>query len=486
MPLNICVFDFPSNCVEARKNSSLVLERCFANIIVKVPSVQLTMILPGHDYSRELLSMQLDINNSSNRHRTKPWQNFSPYDFFETASQYLVSIHHRSLPSGKRILNVPIGLEREIVINPHFRSLSIHCENLIHALNIWSKAHYGFMKDVSSPSFFSTEALQSQHSTSESTIQSWNLGMRHTNHSVFTTVYSADVKELISLLRKSEISNLEAAQHLEKMIERLKVQLTTKSFSVTANITSDVDKAEPVFSHDTKVMKDALNALSSIGTPPQALTVSDSVRMNLPQPQLASARHGNTLISKSRSIKVLVRLGLLRDQITMQKLSSLFDEALRRRAAEWQHNVNGIIKRSDEEIPSLESIRIKPDKGQTIYESCIETTESDEEEIVELRYLKIALLGNNKEEEKKQGFLTSLSLCLPCNDSVPETKKGVIQREQKIRALLYHDMCRCPVCKETTACPLHWRLNNNQHQAMLEEQPPTSQGIECDELMKQH
>ena len=435
------------------------------------------MILPGHDYTRELISMQLDINNSSNRQRVKPWQYFSPYDYFETVSQYLVAIHHRSLPNGKRLLNVPIGLEREIIINPYFRALRIHAENLVQSLSIWLQARQLSISDDSSQLSIVSEKALSRPITSESTVKSWNLGLKHTNHSIFTTVYSSDINNLIDSLRKSDISKVQAAEQLEAMAEKLKKSLTPKGFSLTVSELSETDsKGNTCFSSDTKLMKDAIYALSSIGSPPQALTMSDSVRMNLPPPLLGKTIHDKTSISKSRLIKVLTRVGVLKEERIFMAISLLFDEANRRRCLDLQNGLKTGKENDNDQVPSMESIRIVSDKDQIMYESCIEKGDSDQDDKTELGYLRAALFGNQIEMGKNH--LSWTKLCLPCSDGTSSEMVDT-QREQKVSALLYHDMSRCPICKDTTACPLNWKSHTIPRN-FINDLPPPSEGIECD------
>lgn len=440
---------------ETHAQVPLTVQRCFANIIANVPKVKDAMLLPGHDYSKELLSMQLSTNNNE---KIKPWTSFSPHEFFETASQCYVALHHRSLPSTKKILNIPCSLKRELIINPQFRTLRLHGESLIHVLRIWFKSRKGNIEDVKK-SLLLNEEEDEKVNAPESTITSWNIGLQNVQHSVFTTFYTADLEEVVLKLKKSEITTSQAALLLESIAENLKYPLIRKSYALTeGNISDEKGTNQPELSGEIKVVKDALIALLSIGSPPQALTISDSRKLNMPQPSVLGFKNSKIPISKKRTIAILERLGLLKDLNTKLILSLLFDEALKLKELETSpYLVDSKSNSSKDEIASsLESVRIIEENGKSIYESCIEANVQPVNDVVELHFIKRILLVNDSKESKKNRGL--LNLCLPCNEDDEETSSG--KATLKITNLLYHDPFNCPICKFTTACPHRYIQKN--------------------------
>merc|ERR1712194_802460 len=97
-----------------------------------------------------------------------------PSTFFTTASHYFVSAHRRSLPPGQKLLTVPTPLEKELIVNTHFRSLRRRGAHVINALKLWYE--YGAKSML--PNFTLNGRCTSQ--SQGGVVQ----------QSIFTTVYS--------------------------------------------------------------------------------------------------------------------------------------------------------------------------------------------------------------------------------------------------------------------------------------------------------
>jgi len=109
------------------------IERCFTELLARVEGED-AWIMPGHEYNQELLSRQLKGQSEACR-----WKYYSPAVFFQIASEFFVAHHRRNLPhsDGKLLCAVPSLVSRELIINPHFRTLQKRAETCIHAIRLW-------------------------------------------------------------------------------------------------------------------------------------------------------------------------------------------------------------------------------------------------------------------------------------------------------------------------------------------------------------
>jgi len=477
---------------EAHNNIATTISRCFAEVLVNVSDPGSCMLFPGHEYSRELLSMQFIQNNDSKvPAKIKNWSDFNPHDFFATAGQYLVATHRRGLPPGKRLLTIPGSLHHEIIINPQFRILRKSGENALHALRLWYQNRGGNVELYASAGVSTRnpqEVVQSASSTTPSTALSWNLTQKHVNHNVFTTFYSADLDALIQGLQSSSVTANQAAMHLKLMSDKMKMSLTPRSYSVTDVYDENDDNSEDaskrhLFSHDTKLMKDAISALVVLGSPPTALTVSDSKQMGLPQPYMGKlTANDHLLISRSRLLKVLEAMSLLQDPSLRQIIDAFFDDAFETKGL----NQTKAIEPSS----ATESVRIM-NEAPKVYEACIEASGEKcvQDDAIELGYLKFTLFGQLLSSGNSSWWSF---LCKPCNNSKAnsdEADENQITRKGneavgkgpcklKITPLVYHDMSRCFMCKDSLACPLGWSATS---QTPKTESPPVEEGVEMDE-----
>lgn len=473
---------------EAHYNIMTSISRCFAEVLASVSDPNRCMLFPGHEYSRELLSMQFLLNNDSKvPAKLKNWTDFTPHDFFGTAGQYLVATHRRGLPPGKRILTIPSSLHHEIVINPQFRTLRKAGENLLHALHLWFQNRRGTAEayTTSAGGLTNPQEVQSTPSTTPSSALSWNLGQTHVNHNVFTTFYSADLDALIEGLESSTVSVEQAAMHLQLMSDKMKMSLTPKSYSVT-NISDENDdnlgdaNRRPSFSNNAKLMKDAISAFVILGSPPTALTVSDSKKMGLPRPYLGKlTANDHLVISRSRLLKVMEALNLVPDPRLRQIINAFFDDAFETKGFDRS--------KVSEQTSAPESVRIM-NEDPKVYEACLESPSEKclPDDAIELGYLKFTLFGQLLPAGRSSWWSF---LCKPCgnnkegNDEIDDAE--IIRKGQeavgkgtcksKITPLIYHDMSRCFMCKDSLACPNGW---NAATHVSRNDPPPVEEGIE--------
>lgn len=445
--------------------ASTVTERCFANILTVVPNPKLCCFFPGHEYAKDLLSMQFQNASSNNTIKSSDWKHFSPHDFFETAGHFLVAYHRRELPSGKRTLTIPCSLEREMVMNPQFRQLRLYGESLLHALRLWiqSKGDVCDLNEKSSAENHPSSVTPA--AATMSTPSTWNIGMDEVNHSVFTTVYTDDLQKLIQQLQgNNKMSNMQVAAHLQEMICKMRYPITQKSYNLSqsssVNGTSASNGSQSnIFSPQNKLIKDAITALSILGSPPQALTFSDSIKMNLPPPLLKGKKCGFTPVRYSRLVKVMEALGLMKDPKSVKAINVFFNEALRRKEFQRKSMTSGVH-------PTMESIRIMS-YSNVAYESFIEGGNRLDESIITLQELKNLLIGKEIIERPTNNIWA----CLKNEDQQLSLESH--EKEQKITTLIYHDMSRCFLCKDNTGCPLIWSDSKEEKGTDLGQQDPS-------------
>ena len=445
--------EFPKDAaVESKTSSSqfkpnagsLSLERCFAEILrravadrdilhssnSKVSVGKQVMIYPGHEYTLDLLQRQfqgdsMQVTNSS-------WNRHQPAVFFELAAQFFVSGHRRHLPKSTRILTVPSSLQREFKINPYYRSLRKRGEHILSAINLWYK--HGNRKGqivtvnesettyLTMPLSRSTESIygprpSNLRSTSSET--SWNVTHEDLNRTVFTTMYSADLEQTIDNLKNGRIDSVTAAHKLSKLSEELEKPVVQR-------------RPVPNTFSSEKKMYLGLLAMAVLGSPPSAMTASDSERMNMPSPVKSS---DFLMISKSRLISSLFRLGLflncsnaadLYQNDLVQIINLLWDEARTEFQGLRLHN----------ELTDLE-------------------IQNEDDDLLELGALKLVLYAV---PYNKPAWFSKF--CMPCDstEDVRYQKSMELVKTMKIKKrsggeLVRHDIGKCPLCCDTLGCP---------------------------------
>lgn len=295
----------------------LSMERCFAEVLTRangpwsssslaVPqdatsSYQSTktLIYPGHEYTTDLLLRQFDQKTTLPEGQ---WTRLSPSIFFETASHYLVSAHRRSLPPTQKLLTVPTPLDRERVVNPNFRSLARRGECLVNALRLWYEfGARGLIPDIEEEEDDDDVANDDNKSAEEEEkirklklkIEGMGVSLdeddgivngskleddhdatatkKQQTQSVFTTVYSADLDNIVNELRSGNIDATSAAEQIESLRSRLDDKLIGRR---------PIPRTLP--SHKNVYL--GVVALAVLGSAPSAVTVSDANIMDMAPP----------------------------------------------------------------------------------------------------------------------------------------------------------------------------------------------------------
>jgi glyoxylase-like metal-dependent hydrolase (beta-lactamase superfamily II) len=446
------------------------IERCFAEVLFRttkqingsggrsnsgIGSVgsghpRQVLMFPGHEYTSDLLLRQLDPSNEHHGH----WTKLPPAIFFETASQYLISSHRRTLPKNGRLLTVPSSLDRELRTNPHFRALKKRGEHLITAVKVWHRymsrirkeeaqnAALNLVKESSSSvgngkSFSSANTdtrkqgfiRTSSNGNTPSTESSWTLDANDINRSVFATVYSSDLDMMISDLQSGKVSGANAAKRLLDMRTKLEEPVVTRR-PIPGTLPSE------------KNMYLAVVALALLGSPPCGMTVRDGLAMNIPVPLDSS---DEIIISKQRIISMLALLGLL-------------DGPSSRIASENKDNedepciiemIETLWKEAHSDSEAIDSSDLAlSDEGKTNEVVDPEETVGDKKDGIELGLLKMTLNGaalNQPSWFKKY--------CLPCGSetgarpAVP-LPPSVAKMRQSGGELVRHDIHSCPMCRD--------------------------------------
>jgi len=262
---------------------SLSTERCFAEVLLRVsdpyssesssiPPRQTTLMYPGHEYTTDLLMRQFDQKTIA---QDGHWVRMAPSIFFETASHYFTSAHRRALPQGQKLLTIPTPLDKEMIVNPHFRTLKRRGEHLVNALLLW----YEFGANNRVPAEKSTLFTPANERRKDS---------------IFTTVYSNDLNAILQDLRSGKIDPVSAADQIEALEGKLDENLIARR-----PIPSTLPSHKNVYL--------GVLAMAVLGSAPSAMTLSDANIMNMAVPVEST---DEILISKRRLISALRQLGL--------------------------------------------------------------------------------------------------------------------------------------------------------------------------------
>ena len=409
--------------------SLYAVERCFGEILARALKLHSfsgdiadkTFVMPGHEYTHELLSRQLTAGNTAENCR---WKNFTPNVFFETVSQLYVTLHRRSLPysSGKLISAMGSPISLELSINPYFRSMKRRGDIIIQAINFWHKQFARDKVPSRIPKSYESHATthghngmnesfhNEDHAKILSTEHQWTLNATDLARPVFTTVYAADLDLVIRDLNQGALSPQEGAKRLTEMKDRLKEGLVSRR-PVPASLPSD------------RAVYRGLLALALLGSSPTALSLSDSRKMGLPKPIVKSS--DRIKISRSHLISVLEWLGLLTEerdgQQTVAMIHQLWKEAL-------------------EDSPTSEKMSESAN---------YDTIESGQQDIVELGDLKWQIYGVPRRQ-------AAFSFCVPCAKPTridPTHPAHGARMKTHSGEIVRHDIYQCPICRVRAGCP---------------------------------
>jgi len=254
----------------------------------------------------------------------------APSVYFETAAHYFVSAHKRALPQGQKLLSLPTSLDKEMTINPNFRSLKRRGEHVINALKLWHE--FGAQNQI--PRF--------DLEVTEHTIQ------KRKSSSPFQTVFSHDLDAVVLELRAGVLSGEDAADRIEQLQARVDEKLIGR---------------RPIPNHlpSHKNIYLGVVALAILGSPPSGVTVSDALIMDLASPVDCS---DYIKISKSRLTSALNCLGLI--------------------SPNEQYRIQDIINLLWKESQPDRDLKLGVDNN---------TKNSSETDLVELGLIKLALFG---------------------------------------------------------------------------------------------
>jgi glyoxylase-like metal-dependent hydrolase (beta-lactamase superfamily II) len=395
------------------------IERCFAEILSRaLPDVHgddtvgdRILIFPGHEYTAELLSRQFQASISE----SSKWKNFPPEEFFETVSQMYVALHRRSLPhnSGK-LLAIPSTINREVIISPNFRGMRRNAELVVRAVVFW---HTHFCKNPVKEEELNSKASKlpngkqkksTAHIKTESLPNQWNLDFHDVGREIFTTVYTADLESVLDDLSSGKIKKQKAIKQLQELKWKLRDPVINR-------------RAIPNALPSDKLIYQGVAALALLGSPPSAMSLTDSRKMNLAPP--IDSNSDRILVSKKRLILVLERLGALGgdEQLAVDMVKQLWIEA-----SEFMSPTG-----TDMEVASASS---------------------GERDKIELGVLKWVLYGI----PANQPSWFSKACCMPCS-SVPPPREfpgehPAMSMKKKGGNLVAHDVFTCPLCRDATGC----------------------------------
>lgn len=405
--------------------STHAVERCLVEIMIRSAkgllannienSMERVFLMPGHEYTSELLTRQFTAE-------THKWRSVTPSTFFETASQLYVALHRRTLPhsSGKLFCAVGSPLQREISTNPYLRTLRSRGEIILNAINFW---HNQFCRKKVPDWISAPEQQQSANGVgwskkkipakTQATLTQWNLDRSDLNRHVFTTIYSADLEAIIQDLVNGKVSPGAAAQRLRNMPTNLEQPVLTRR-PVPGTMPSD------------RHVYRGLLALVLLGSAPNALTFKDAERMKLPDP----VRHSNDIpVSKSRLIAFLRLINLITPENEGRRYVAMINQ-LWKEAIEDSGKLLNQTKSINHNGVDLEASQI-PDK-------------------LNLVDLKWSIYGVPRQPP------SSLSFCLPCGKQPRKDPTHPVHQsglKPSSGELVRHDVIHCLLCSSMAGCP---------------------------------
>jgi len=313
---------------------SLSTERCFVEVLLRAsdpypsgsPSVssrQKTLLYPGHEYTTDLLMRQFDQKTISHDGH---WVRMAPSMFFETASHYFMSAHRRALSQGQKLLTVPTQLDKEMIVNPNFRTLKRRGEHLVNALLLWYE--FGAKNRVPASKKLMFTPTHSRR-----------------KDSIFTTLYSDDLNSILHALRSGKIDPVSAADQIEALEGRLDENLISRR-----PIPSTLPSHKSVYL--------GILAITILGSAPAAMTLSDANIMNMSAPVDST---DEIFISKRRLISALREFDLLSggESVRLEDIIALlWDEARLDNISEEQASITDVESSLDNDVIELGLLKL--------------------------------------------------------------------------------------------------------------------------------
>ena len=414
-------------------------ERCFAEIMVRAlgESMQVenkVLIFPGHEYTSELVGRQFLPSAGE----TSNWNKMPPSVFFETASHLFVSQHRRTLPKDGKLLTIPTPLSRELIINPNLRKMKQRGEDVIKAVQLWHRMFERHDLVTLGPNGATKQRYTDKKTPATEAI--WNLNVNDFSRSVFTTVFTSDLEALIDGLATGKLDRDTTVRELKSLKAKLNEPMIGRR-PIPGTLPSE------------SIRYQAILGFCLLGSPPSAMTISDSRLMNL-KPPVNPSKANRILISRTRIVTVLRALGLLQGD-------------------EGKHMVE-MIRSFWAEVPI-----------EKVGTASIDTEDFRNDDEIDLGTLKWMLYGI------EEGHMSSLSLCMPCKSSTKlPTKEHPIHKVASMRKtngeLVRHDILTCPLCRDLTGCPIvrdSMEVSNHEMPVSSEASNNNSaqNGMQCDE-----
>ncbi|GKZ00382.1 hypothetical protein MPSEU_000991200 [Mayamaea pseudoterrestris] len=416
----------PSTFIRAN-SSEYAIERCFAELLVRSVGAEQNfdcitadrvVMLPGHEYTKELVGRSLTQPSESSR-----WKNLSPAAFFETVSHYYVALHRRSLPhSTGNLLVAPTTLRRELLVNSVYRSLKARGEVVVRAVAFWHRHFAKFKVPEGSTSINVNRAVTTIGDSNKLLSRStqWNLDVADVDRPVFATMFADDLQALVDELKTGSLSGEMAAHRLEQLQHSMDVpSITRRPFPET--LPSD------------RIIYKGLVGLVLLGSAPAAMTLKDSKAMNVPAPVVSSS--DRIIINRKRLVKVLHWLGLLSDDTGGERVKDILIQL-------WSEAKAYSDARSGFDLELTEN-----NGDNTMRKGVdVEISKSAVDE-VELGCLKWTLYGVH---DIPTGRLAQW--CMPCSSPVPFIPHPIDTSRMRINhgELVKHDPLTCPLCTSAT------------------------------------
>jgi glyoxylase-like metal-dependent hydrolase (beta-lactamase superfamily II) len=431
----------PSSFIKANA-SSFAVERCFAEILSRmVPdtsksvtesALDQVLIMPGHEYTQELISRQLKAGGDMCK-----WKNFPPSVFFNTMSQLYIAMHRRSLPhSSGRLLCVPSPLSRELIINTHFRSLRKRAEQILYAINFWHR-QFATVK-VPDLARFSSHSQDEEDDVdvrfkSPANTDQWIINAEDIATPIFTTVYAADLETIIYDLEFSRINSQTAVHRLLEMKQRVQEPVIGRR-PIPGTLPTD------------RAIYKGLVGLALLGSRPSALTLSDSRAMKLPAPIVSSS--DRIRVSCKRLIRVLQWLYMIGNDAQGRRTMAIIRQLWRSANA---YETTG----------KLQDLALRENENHDVVDSELDS-DKDEVELGSLKWV-IYGVGDASTSCLRKFF------CRPCTKAT--TDSHPIQKSSMNRSggeLVRHDVFSCYLCRTTAGCPL---LSEEENGSLTSERP---------------
>jgi glyoxylase-like metal-dependent hydrolase (beta-lactamase superfamily II) len=423
--------------------STFAIERCFAEILSRaVPDMSRftnesvldqVLILPGHEYTQELIARQVKGNGDVCK-----WKNFPPSVFFDTMSQLYVAMHRRSLPhSTGRLLCIPSPLSRELIINTHFRSLRKRGEQVLQAIDFWHRQFAVVKVPVVSRFASTSDSVDEAEGVdvpfkSPASTSHWIVNTDDIAAPVFTTVYAAELDSIIYDLEFSRIGPHAAVQRLLEMKEQLKEPVVNR-------------RPIPGTLPTERAIYKGLVGLTLLGSRPSALTVSDSRAMKLPPPIVSTS--DRIKVSCKRLIRVLQWLCMINKDAESRRKIVIIQYL-------WR------AAHSYETTGTCHDLSLKESAN---YDSFDTETESLVDE-VELGSLKWVMYGAGDNPKP----CLSRMFCSPCSkQTVAPHPVHSSSMKPSAAELVRHDIYNCQLCRNVAGCP----ASEEENSSLTSDQP---------------